>query len=348
MAPDGHPASLVADHIRRFRRGDVLTFRFYADTRRRRKISPLICGYWPSASGRMVTSPAWHRSSHGLIWMWGPLTVNAEGLNSGPGVDPAARASISVCAVPGSRGAMAAGTQAAAWAGPQADVEGGDDAVHHGLAHDCGLTRPAGRRVDHDADAELGASGRRGREDLDLPCGCRFHRQPYRAALPSSGEPPHYPVPACQQPGRTPTTAKPLRGGSCSNTDARQQRGPVAVGQLPVPRSNLIAARPLGKLEAPTFVNSRFSTSHRDRSVDRYLPASTAARAGHSLPMACRNSGGHRVLPLEPPLPTELERVSRPCLDLPRVIRARHVVRPFIACLPRHSASIAPAANSRQ
>jgi hypothetical protein len=97
------------------------------------------------------------------------------------------------------------------------------------------------------------------------------------------------------------------------------------------------------------FVNSRFSTSHRDRSVDRYLPVSTAAGAGWVQPAyGLPQLGGHRVLPLEPPPPTELQRISRPCLDLPRVIRARHAVRPLNVCLPRHPASIAPAANSRQ
>ena len=84
-------------------------------------------------------------------------------------------------------------------------MEGGDDAVHHGLAHGRGMTRPAWRRVDQDPHAELGGGGSR-----------------------------------------------------------------------PVPRSNLIAASPFGKLGAPRFVNRRFSTSHRAWSVDRYLPASTA------------------------------------------------------------------------
>ena len=178
------------------------------------------------------------------------------------------------------------------------------------------ITRSPRRRVHGDLQAERHRVIRRRVEDLDLARGRGWlHRQPHRPAAPIVGDTARHPVPARQQHGGFPPLPRPAQAVAVVvqlPVDAADPRR--GVPGRPRPRSNRIDCTASGNTEVPGFVNSRFSTSHRDSPVDRYVPESTSpgqkptarpARPAARLPSrpASRSGAARRTAADSPTMP---------------------------------------------
>lgn len=124
-------------------------------------------------------------------------------------------------------------------------------------------------------------------------CGLAVH--PGRSSLPR------------QPPGQIP----PRAAGGAEPGPASRRRRQRACASLEANRAHL----PWGKQEDPGLVNSRFPTSQRESSVDRYTPASGSSGKIASCPDRGAQVGRHVVLPPETALTSELERITRPGFD---------------------------------